>query len=287
AVVDAYFVAKLGDAAVAAVMLTESMLTIVYAVAIGVAMAATALVARRIGERNVEGAVRAGTQTVALGLLLGAVIGVPCAVYAPRLLELMGASPAVLEEGSTFARVLLGSNVVIILLFLNNAIFRGAGDAVLAMRTLWIANAINLVLDPCLIFGLGPFPEMGVTGAAVATTIGRGTGVLFQFWMLRRGVGRLRLKGPTVRLEPAILRELLRLSIGGVLQFLIATASWVCLMRIVAPFGDTVVSGYGLAIRVLMFAFLPAWGLSNAAATLVGQNLGAGRPDRAEKAVWL
>ncbi|MFG0315767.1 MAG: MATE family efflux transporter [Planctomycetota bacterium JB042] len=287
AVVDAYFVAKLGDAAVAAVMLTESMLTIVYAVAIGVAMSATALVARRIGERNVEGAVRAGTQTVALGVLIGAAIGVPCAFFAPNLLGAMGASEAVVAEGSTFARILLGTNVVIVLLFLNNAVFRGAGDAALAMRTLWIANGINLVLDPCLIFGLGPFPELGVTGAAVATTIGRGTGVLFQLWMLRRGVGRIRLAGPSCRIEPSIMRELLRLSVGGVLQFLIATASWVCLMRIVAPFGDTVVSGYGLAIRVLMFTILPAWGLSNAAATLVGQNLGAGRPERAEQAVWL
>ncbi len=287
AVVDVWFVARLGAPAVAAVGLTESMLTLVYALAFGFAIAATALIARRIGERNKEGAVRAATSALAIGVLSGVAIGVPCLVFAPRLLELMGASSAVVAEGSGYTRVLLGCSSVVMLIHLGNGIFRGAGDAALAMRALALANGINLVLDPCLIFGLGPFPELGLTGAAIATTIGRGAGVLYQLAMLRRGSGRLVLRGPAFRVEPPILLEILRLSAGTVGQFLIATSSWVVLMRIVAPFGETVLAGYTIAIRIVVFAFLPAWGLSNAAATLVGQNLGARRPERAERAVWL
>ena len=287
AVCDVFFVSRLGDDAVAAVGLTESMLTLFYAIAIGLAMSATAMVARRIGEKNVDGAVRAATQAIVLSLSLGLALGIPCLVYGPDLLRLMGASAGVIDAGGNFTRLMMGGNLVILLLFLNNAIFRGAGDAALAMRVLWIANLINLILDPCLIFGLGPFPELGVTGAAVATLCGRGTGVLYQFYLLRRGVGRLALRGPAFRLRPAVMLELLRLSAGGVAQFLIATASWVALMRIVSPFGEAAVAGYTIAVRIVIFALLPAWGLSNAAATLVGQNLGAGQPDRAEKAVWL
>jgi putative MATE family efflux protein len=282
-----FFVAKLGDDAVAAVGLTEAMLTIVYALAIGFAVATTALVARRIGERNKDGAVRAATSALAVGVLSGVVIGVPCFFLAEELLGLMGASESVVAQGAGYTRTILGLNVVVILIHLGNGVFRGAGDPALAMRTLFLANGVNIVLDPCLIFGLGPFPELGVTGAAVATVIGRGIGVAYQLWMLRRGRGRIALRGSAFRVETPILLEILRLSAGTVAQFLIATTSWVALMRIVAPFGEEALSGYTVAIRIVVFAYLPAWGFSNAAATLVGQNLGAGQPERAERAVWL
>jgi putative MATE family efflux protein len=287
AIVDVYFVAQLGQEAVAAVGLTEAMLTLVYALGIGFAVAATALVARRIGEKNKDGAVRAATSALALGAGLGVAIGIPCAWFAEELLGLMDASERVIETGAGYTRWILGLNVVVMLIHLGNGVLRGAGDAALAMRTLAIANGINIVLDPCLIFGWGPFPELGLTGAGVATVIGRGVGVGYQVWVLRRGTGRLTLRGPAFRIEPAILREILRLSAGTVGQFLIATSSWVFLMRIVAPFGEAALAGYTIAIRIVVFAFMPAWGLSNAAATLVGQNLGAKRPDRAERAVWL
>jgi putative MATE family efflux protein len=285
-VVDVYFVGRLGAEAVAAVGLTESVLTLLYAIAIGLAMSTTAMIARRIGEGDHEGAARAGSQAILLGLGIAAAIGIPAFFAGPSVLTWMGASPATVAIGGGYTSVLLGTNVVILLIFLNNAIFRGAGDATLAMRSLWLANGLNIVLDPCLIFGWGPFPELGVTGAAVATTIGRGTGVAYQLWMLRRGTGRVRLAGPAVRLDFAVAKRLVRLSLGGIGQMLVATASWVALMRIIAPFGDVAVAGYTIAIRIIVFAILPAWGLANAAATLVGQNLGAGKPERAEAAVW-
>ncbi len=287
AVVDVFFVSRLGDEAVAAVGLTEAMLTIVYAFAIGFSLAATALVARRVGEKNREGAVRAATAAIALGVGAGVVLGLPCVFFAERLLAAMQASPAVVEAGSGYARFVLGGSGVVLLLHLNNAIFRGAGDPVVAMRALWIANGVNLVLDPCLIFGLGPFPELGVAGAGLATLIGRSVGVLYQLVRLRRGSAHLALRGPGFHVHGPVVLELLRLSVGGVAQLLIATASWVALMRIVSPFGETAVAGYTIAVRIVVFAILPAWGLSNSAATLVGQNLGARQPERAASSVWL
>lgn len=287
AVVDVWFVSRLGDEAVAAVGVTESMLTIVYAFGIGLAMATTALVARRIGEKNVEGAVRGATAAVALGVVLGLAIGLPCLFFASELLGLMRTPPETIAVGAGYTRAVLGSSGIVLLLHLNNAIFRGAGDPALAMRALLIANGINLLLDPLLIFGLGPIPALGVTGAGLATLIGRGCGVAYQLWMLRRGVGRIALRGAAAVVELPVVRELVRLSLGGVGQLLIATASWIALMRIVAPFGSEAISGYTIAIRIVIFALLPAWGLANAAATLVGQNLGAGEPERAERSVWL
>jgi putative MATE family efflux protein len=287
AIVDVFFVSRLGDEAVAVVGITESMLTIVYAFGIGLAMATTALVARRIGEKNVDGAVRAAKAAVALGIALGVVLGVPALAFAPELLALMNADPSVIAAGTGYTRAILGGNIVVLLLYLNNAIFRGAGDPALALRALVLANGLNCVLDPCLIFGLGPFPELGVTGAGIATLIGRASGVAYQWWMLRRGVGRIALCGPAATIELPVLRELVRLSLGGVAQLLIATASWVVLMRIVTPFGKEAAAGYTIAIRIVVFALMPAWGLANSAATLVGQNLGARAPERAERAVWL
>ncbi len=287
ALADVFFVGRLGPHAVATVGITESVITLVYAVAIGLSMATTATVARRVGEGDHPGAIRSATQALALGGLLAALIGIPGAYFAPRILELMRADPEVIAMGSGYTSVMMATNAVILFLFLNNAIFRGAGDAVIAMRSLWIANGINLVLDPCLIFGLGPFPELGLTGAAIATTIGRGTGVLYQFRALRRGDGLLKLAGPEFRLHPQAMWKLLRVSAGGIGQFLIGTSSWIILMGIVAAFGATAAAGWTIAIRVVMFALMPAWGLCNAAATLVGQNLGAQQPERAERAVWL
>jgi putative MATE family efflux protein len=286
AVADIFWVSKLGADAVATVALTESMLIIIYAFAMGLSMGAAAVVARRIGQKDPRGAAGAAVQAIALGVGLAAVVGVIGAVFAPQLLSAMGASAQVVATGSRFTRVMLGGSVTVILLFLINASFRGAGDAAVAMRTLWLANAINIVLGPFLVFGWGPFPQLGVTGAAIATTIGRGVGVLYQLRALAAGRGHLAVRREHLRVDSGILATILRLSGTGIFQIFIATSSWVGLMRIVASFGSSAVAGYGIAIRVVLFALLPSWGMANAAATLVGQNLGAGRPDRAEQAVW-
>jgi putative MATE family efflux protein len=244
------------------------------------------MVARRIGEKDPEGAAVAGVQAIALGILVSLAVGVPCLFYAPQLLKMMGASPEVIAVGSGYARICLGGSCAVLLLFLNNSIFRGAGDAAIAMRLLWVSNIINLILDPCLIFGLGPFPRMGVTGAALATFTGRSIGVAFQFYRLLAGTKKLRILGRQVRLQFDVLFRLVKVSLTGILQFVIAHSSWIGLIRIVSIFGSAALAGYTIAIRIVIFVILPSWGLSNAAATLVGQNLGAGEPDRAEKSVW-
>ena len=288
AVCDVFFVSRLGADAVATVGLTESMLTIIYALAMGLAIGATAMVARRIGERDGDGAARAAVQAIILGSATALTLGIAGVMAAPALLRAMGASPSLLAVGTPYARIMFGGNATILLLFLVNAIFRGAGDAAIAMRVLWLANAINIALGPCLIFGLGPFPALGVKGAAIATNIGRGVGALFA---LSRLVGsrntRVRIARRHVRLEPAVLARLVRLSASGTLQALIGTASWIGLIRILSTFGSSVLAGYTIGIRVVVFALLPSWGLSNAGATMVGQALGARKPDRAEHAVWI
>ena len=286
AIVDMFFVSKLGTAAVAAVGLTEAVIILLYAVAIGLSISTTAMVARRIGEKNPDAAAVVAGQALWVGLFVSLIVGILGAIYAPKILILMGAEFVVVEQGSQYTAILLGGSVTIMYVFLINAVFRGAGDASIAMRSLWLANGINIVLDPCLIFGLGPFPEMGVTGAAVATTIGRGIGVIYQLYYLFGIKGRLRVQLRHLRLAVDVLLKLLRVSIGGILQFLIATASWLILMKIVARYGSTAIAGYIIAIRIIDFTILPAWGLGNAASTLVGQNLGAGSPERAEQSTW-
>ena len=286
AVVDVFWVGRLGASAVATVGLTESMLSLVFAVAMGLSLSTTAMVARRIGEKDPEGAAVAGVQAIALGLIISVAIGLPCLFYAPQLLRLMGASPDIVATGSGYARICLGGSGAVLMLFLNNAIFRGAGDAAIAMRLLWVSNIINLILDPCLIFGWGPFPRLGVTGAALATFIGRSIGVSYQFYRLLKGTERIRILATQIRVHWDVLWRLVRVSVTGILQFAIAHTSWIGLVRIVSIFGAAALAGYTIAIRIVIFVILPSWGLSNAAATLVGQNLGAGKPDRAEKAVW-
>jgi putative MATE family efflux protein len=285
-IVDIYFVARLGADSVATVMLTESTLVLVFGIALGLSMATTAFVARRIGEKDPEGAGAVAVQSIIIGLAISGVVGVIGVLFAPHLLQIMGATPAVIAIGHRYTAVLLGGSLVIFLIFLINAIFRGAGDAALAMRTLWLANAINIILDPCLINGWGPFPHLGVMGAAVATTTGRAVGVLYQINALMRGASRVRIHLHQLRLNVAVMTNLIRVSFTGMIQFLISTASWLALIRIASLFGTAAVAGYGLGIRIFMFIILPSWGLSNAAATLVGQNLGAGHPERSEKAVY-
>ena len=287
AVVDIFWVSHLGTDAAATVGLTESMLTLIYALAIGLSIGATATIARRIGEQNPDGAARAAVQSIFIALFISTALALIGAPLAPRLLALMGGSPWVIEHGSSFTRVMLAGNITVVMLFMVNAVFRGAGDAAIAMRTLWLANWINIILGPCLIFGLGPFPKLGIVGAAIATNIGRGTGALFALSRLFSSGGRFEIKRHHLKLEPAIMGRLIRLSATATFQVFIGMASWIGLVRIISSFGSNAVAGYTFGIRVILFALLPSWGMSNAAATMVGQALGAKNPDRAERAVWL
>ncbi|MCC7133066.1 MAG: MATE family efflux transporter [Gemmatimonadales bacterium] len=286
AVVNVFWVNRLGASAVAIVGLTEAMLSTIYALGMGLGIGATAMVARRIGEKNPAEASRAAVQAILLGVMVSIPIAVLGAAFAPQLLALMGADPTIVEQGKGFTRIMFLGNASILLLFLINAIFRGAGDAAVAMRCLWIANLANLILDPVLIFGLGPFPEMGVEGAAVATTVGRGVGVLYQFYRLAGKDRRFVIERRHLIVDLPLMGKLIRLSTTGIFQILIGTTSWIGLVRIIATFGATAVAGYTIAIRVILFALLPSWGLSNAAATMVGQSLGAKKPERAEESVW-
>lgn len=303
AIVDIYFVGHLGAGSVAVVGLTESILAIIYAVAIGLSIGATATVARRTGEKDAEGAARSAAHAIYLGVIVSVVMSAIGIIFAPVFLALLGAEPQVIEQGTTFTRIMLGGNFVIVFLFLLNAIFRGAGDAAVAMRVLFLANLLNIFLAPCFIYGadifafLGInapqavldnwiFPRLGVTGAAVGTTIGRGIGVLFAAWYLIRKSGRITIHKEHWKFDSEIMSSLVKIAAPAVLQFTIATASWSALVRVVAGFGSEAIAGYVIGLRVIMFALLPAVGLSNAAATLVGQNLGAGKPERAESSVW-
>jgi len=286
AVVDIFFIAKLGASAIATVGLTETLLFLLYAIGIGLAMAVTAVVARRIGEGKPEEAAVTAVQAIWIAVLASVPFAIAGIVFAQDLLRLMGADAWTLEHGYPYMQWALGSNAVILLLFTINAVFRGAGDAAAAMRVLWVANGLNIVLDPLLIFGLGPFPELGVKGAAVATAIGRGAGVLLQLWILFRGGPHLRVLRAQIVWQAAIFWNIVRTSLGGVGQMVVAMTSWIFLMRILADIGSQAVAGATIAVRIMMFTMMPAWGMSNAAATLVGQNLGAGHPERAEASVW-
>jgi putative MATE family efflux protein len=286
AVVDIFFVAKLGSSAVATVGLTETMLFLLYAIGMGLAMAVTAVVARRVGEGKREEAAITAVQAIWIALLASVPFAVAGIVFAQDLLRLMGADAWTLTHGYPYMQWALGGNAVIMLLFTINAIFRGAGDAAAAMRVLLFANALNIGLDPLLIFGFGPIPGFGVEGAAIATTIGRGIGVLLQLWILFRGGQHLRVLRSQLTWSGAILWNIVRTSFGGVGQMIVAMTSWIFLMRILADIGSQAVAGATIAIRIMMFTMMPAWGMSNAAATLVGQNLGAQQPARAEASVW-
>ncbi|MEM9885718.1 MAG: MATE family efflux transporter [Bacteroidota bacterium] len=286
AIIDAYYLGKVSNEAAATAGIVEVVATLIYSLGIGIGIAATALVARRIGEQKPEAASKAAAQTIILSIGVAAILGVLGVVFAEDILRLMKAEEAVITVGTNYTRILLGSNVVIILLFVLNGVFRGAGDAFMAMISLWVANLTNIILDPLFIFGIGPFPEMGTTGAAIATSIGRGLGVAFQLYILFKGKRIIQLSWGYFKLIPDLLRRIVNVASTGSLQFFISSASWIFLARLVAAFGTDVYAGYFFAIRLVIFAILPAWGMANAAATLVGQNLGATQADRAATSVW-
>ncbi|KYG72846.1 MATE family efflux transporter [Roseivirga echinicomitans] len=286
ALVDMIFVSQVSTNAIATVVLTESVITLVYALAIGLSMAATAVVARRTGEKDMEGASKTAVQAIFLGTIIATVIGIFGIIYPKEILGLMGGEPDLIEEGYRYTQIMIGGNITVVLLFLINAIFRGAGNASIAMWTLVLSNGINIILDPMFIFGFGPIPAYGVEGAAIATNIGRGVAVIGQLVVLFMGGSRIKVGLKDLVFRGKIMWGLIKVSLGGISQFIIGTSSWVILTRIISEFGSDVLAGYGISIRVMMFTMMPAWGMSNAAATLVGQNLGAGQPDRAEKSVW-
>ena len=286
AVVDIFFVSKLGSYATSTIGLTESFITIVYSIAIGLSMAATAMVARRVGEKNYEEASRSGAQAIMLSIAVTLLIAIGGMIYAEEILRMMGGSEEIVRKGSGYTRIMMGSSLSIMLLFMINGIFRGAGNAAIAMKSLWLANICNIILCPALIYGLGPLPALGLEGAAWATTTGRSIGLIYQFYHLLNDMGIIRMKRRHFIPDKIIQRSLVNVASTATLQFLIASASWMVLIRIISRFGDDVIAGYTIAIRLIVFFILPAWGLSNAAATLVGQNLGAGQPLRAEQSVW-
>jgi len=287
AVVDIFFVSRLGADAVATVGITESSMTIVYAISMGLSTATTALVARRIGEKKAGKAGVVAFQAIISGLVVSILIAIPGIIYAKEFLLLMGASEEMAEAGYMFPAIMFGGNAVIMLLFIINAVFRSSGDAAISMRVLIFANLINLILDPLLIFGIGPFPELGLKGAAVATTTGRGLAVCYQFYLLFKGNKRIRMELQHLKIKFKVMIQLFKLSAGGILQYTIATSSWIALYRIISELGSEVMAGYTISIRIIVFVLLPSWGLSNAASTLVGQNLGAKQPERAERTVWI
>ncbi len=285
-VVDVFWVAHLGADAITTVGLTETGLTVLFVIALGLSMGATALVSRRIGEKDEAAAGVVAVQAIVVGLVIATITAVFGYFWAPNLLRVMGASESVVKLGTGYTRMILGGSATIFLLFLINAVFRGAGDAAIAMRVLWLANIVNICLNPCLIFGIGPFPKLGVTGSAVGTTIGRGIGVLFQLWVLTSGRGRIALHLAQLRLDFGVMLRMIKLSLSAIFQYMVQMASWIGVVRIIASFGSDAVAANTLAIKIIVFAILPSWGMSNAAATLVGQNLGAGKPERAEASVW-
>jgi putative MATE family efflux protein len=286
AIVDAFFVSKISTDAVATVGLTESVLTLVYSIAIGLSSAATAMVSRRVGEGDRNAAAHAGGQTIVIGIFLSLLIAIPGNIYAKDILLAMAKDPLVAEKGYQFTQLLLTCNLPILLLWMLNGIFRGAGDATTAMRALWIANIVNIILCPMLIYGWAPFPAFGLLGSAIATTTGRSIGVLYQLWNLFQ-VGKIvKIKWAQLKPDWEIMGRLVRLGAGSTGQYLIASASWIFMIFILGQISKEVTAGYTIAIRIIIFTILPSWGMANAAATLVGQNLGAGHPERAEKSVW-